>query len=255
MIDEVQKLIDEYILWLKDKTVLRKVSDTVEITTPYLDSHNDFIQIYVKKSGGQFILTDDGYTINDLKMSGCSLESNKRQNLLKVTLNGFGVQLGEHQELMVSASNENFAIKKHNLLQAILSIIDLFYLAEPLVTSLFLEDVALWMDSKNIRYIQNAKFTGKSGLDHHFDFAIPKSRIHPERMIRTINRPNKEHAQNAAFAWIDTKEVRPPDSRIYTFLNDSERPITPQILTVLKSYDIQPVPWSKKESFAEALVA
>lgn len=255
MIDEVQKLIDEYIDWLKDKTVLRKVSDTVEITTPYLDSHNDFIQIYVKKSGGQFIITDDGYTINDLKMSGCSLESHKRQNLLRVTLNGFGVQLGENQELVVSASNENFALKKHNLLQAILSVADLFYLAEPIVTSLFLEDVALWMDSKNIRYLPNTKFTGKSGLDHHFDFAIPKSRLQPERMIRTINRPNKEHAQNVAFSWIDTKEVRPLDSRIYAFLNDSERPITPQILTVLKSYEIQPIPWSKKEEFAEVLVA
>ena len=34
-------------LWLKDKTTLREVDgEWVEITTPYLDRHNDALQIY-----------------------------------------------------------------------------------------------------------------------------------------------------------------------------------------------------------------
>jgi hypothetical protein len=37
MIGEIQKLIDEYTTWLKDKTALRQVGDWIEITTPYLD--------------------------------------------------------------------------------------------------------------------------------------------------------------------------------------------------------------------------
>ena len=34
MIDEIQKLIEDYAAWLRDKTSLRKIDDWVEITTP-----------------------------------------------------------------------------------------------------------------------------------------------------------------------------------------------------------------------------
>src|SRR4030067_3833524 len=93
MIDEVQKLLDQYLAWLKDKTSLRQVKDWIEITTPYLDRHNDYMQIYIKRENGNFIITDDGYTIEDLRLSGCELESKKRKDLLNLTLNGFGVKI------------------------------------------------------------------------------------------------------------------------------------------------------------------
>ena len=41
MIAEIQRLTDEYHVWLREKTILRSVDDWVEITTPYLDRHND----------------------------------------------------------------------------------------------------------------------------------------------------------------------------------------------------------------------
>ena len=68
---ETSKLIDDYLFWLKDKTALREVGEKwVEITTPHLDRHNDCLQIYVKKDDKGYLLTDDGYIISDLKMSG-----------------------------------------------------------------------------------------------------------------------------------------------------------------------------------------
>ena len=45
MIDEIQKLLDEYAVWLRHKTTLREVNqEWLEITSPYLDRHNDYIQ-------------------------------------------------------------------------------------------------------------------------------------------------------------------------------------------------------------------
>ncbi|EAY56027.1 MAG: conserved hypothetical protein [Leptospirillum rubarum] len=123
MIQDIQNLMDTYYSWLKDKTILRQIDQWVEITTPYLDRHNDYIQIYSKKANSGYILTDDSYTINDLEQSGCKLQSPKRQELLKMTLNGFGVQL-QGNNLEVHASPENFALRKHNLIQAILAVND-----------------------------------------------------------------------------------------------------------------------------------
>lgn len=254
MIQDIQQLLDAYYTWLKDKTALRQVEDWVEITTPYLDRHNDYVQIYAKKSNGGYVLTDDGYTIQDLEESGCKLESQKRQDLLRMTLNGFGVQLaGKAHE--VHASSENFALRKHNLLQAMLAVNDMFYLAKPMVASVFYEDVVAWLDLHEIRYTPKVKFAGKTGYDHLFDFVIPKSRRQPERIIQTINRPNRETAQAVVMAWIDTKEVRPPESKAYALLNDGEHAVPQGVIEALTNYDVNPVLWSLRDSVREVLAA
>lgn len=254
MIQDIQRLMDAYHAWLKDKSVLRQVDEWVEITTPYLDRHNDYVQIYAKRANGGFILTDDGYTIDDLEQSGCKLESRKRQDLLKMTLNGFGVQL-EGKALQVHASPDNFALRKHNLLQAMLAVNDMFYLAVPMVASLFYEDVVAWLDVHDIRYTPKVKFTGKTGYDHLFDFVIPKSRQQPERIIQAINRPSRETAQAVVLSWVDTKEVRSSDSRAYALLNDSEQPVSSAVIDALRSYDVRPVAWSEREGVREELAA
>lgn len=254
MIQDIQRLIDAYHAWLKDKSVLRQVDEWVEITTPYLDRHNDYVQIYAKRANGGFLLTDDGYTIDDLEQSGCKLESRKRQDLLKMTLNGFGVQL-EGKALQVHASTDNFALRKHNLLQAMLAVNDMFYLAVPMIASLFYEDVVAWLDIHDIRYTPKVKFTGKTGYDHLFDFVIPKSRREPERIIQTINRPSRDTAQAVVLSWVDTKEVRSSDSRAYALLNDSEQPVSSAVIDALRSYDVRPVTWSERETVREELAA
>jgi hypothetical protein len=254
MISEIQEMIDQYVVWLKDKTTLRQVKDWVEITTPYLDRHNDYLQIYARRNNGGFLLTDDGYVLDDLEQTGCKLESGKRQSLLRMTLNGFGVRL-EERRLEISASAENFAIRKHSLIQAMLAVNDLFYLASPTVASLFFEDVVAWLDLHEIRYTSKVKFTGKSGYDHLFDFVIPKSKSRPERIVQTINRPNRDTAQNLIMAWIDTKDVRPPESQAYAFLNDAEHTPTQSVLDALRNYTVNPVLWSQREMSMMELAA
>jgi hypothetical protein len=191
-----------------------------------------------------------------LVQSGCSIDSPKRQDLLKVTLNGFGTRLnGATKALEVTASAENFALRKHNLVQAMLAVNDLFSVASPAVASLFFEDVITWLDACDIRHTPNVRFTGKSGYDHRFDFVIPKSRSQPERVLRTINRPSRDTAQTMAFAWVDTREVRSQESRAYAILNDSDRPIADNVLDAMRSYDVQPIPWSDRERAREELAA
>ena len=254
MINEIQELLDNYLRWLKDKTALRQVQDWVEITTPYLDRHNDYLQIYVKRSNGGYILTDDGYIIGDLRQSGCELESKKRKDLLALTLNGFGVQI-DNDALTIHASPENFALKKHNLVQAMLAVNDLFYLAVPMVSSLFLEDVTSWLNTYDVRYTPRVKFAGKSGYDHMFDFVIPASKNYPERILQAINRPNRDTVQSFAFSWIDTKDVRPANSLSYAILNDSDHTPVSTVIDALKNYGVKPILWSSREESKAELIA
>lgn len=248
-------LVSRYYDWLKAKTVWRDINGWAEITTPYLDRHNDYIQIYLREVDEIYVLTDDGYTIADLIQSGCSLDTPRRKALLQSTLNGFGVQLGDHSSLEVTATQENFALRKHSLLQAILAVNDLFYVARTNVESFFFEDVALWLDSADIRYTPKVSFMGHSRYTHQFDFAIPKSRNQPERILRVINNPNKDNAQNTAFAWVDTKDARPLGSVAYAILNDRDHSIGDSVLDALTSYEISPLPWSRRDEYRERLAA
>ncbi len=254
MITDVQTLLDRYWEWLRNKTTLRGIGDYVEITTPCLDRHNDYLQIYARSRNGELILSDDGYILEDLELSGCRIDTPKRKALLKMTLDGFGVKRNE-RELEVSVSQDNFALRKHNLLQAMLSVNDLFYMASPIVESLFYEDVVNWLDISEIRYAPKVKFTGRSGYDHLFDFIIPKSKAGPERILRAINRPGGDAAKAMVFSWIDTKEVRPPESCAYAILNDSEETVSVSVLDAFRNYDVRTVLWSGREEVLEELAA
>ena len=254
LIPELQSFIDQYYHWLRDKTTLREISDWVEITTPHLDRHNDQLQIYAKKNGDGFLLTDGGYIMDDLEDSGCRIERGHRLTLLTMTLNGFGVQRSGN-ELQVKVSKDNFASRKHNLLQAMLAVNDLFYFAQPRVASLFYEDVVSWLDQSQVRYAPNVKFTGASGYDHVFQFIIPKSIDQPERILRAINRPSRDQAQATAFSWIDIKDVRPAAARAYAILNDSEITVQSSVLDAMRSYEVQPVLWSARDRVLEELAS
>ena len=256
MIAEVQSLLERYWMWLRDETILRQIGEWVEITTPYLDRHNDCLQIYAKRDDGGFVLTDDGYTVADLEQSGCTIDSPRRQALFKTTLNGFGVQISDTTKaLEVRASAEDFALQKHSLVQAMLAVNDLFYLASSTVASLFYEDVVAWLDICDVRYTPNVKFAGKSGFDHRFDFVVPKSKVNPERVLRVFNRPSREAAQTMVFAWFDTREVRAPKSRAYAILNDSEQPVLQSVLDAMRTYEVHPILWSTRDEAREELAA
>lgn len=250
---ELSDLIDDYSRWLKERIALREIGDWVEVTTPFLDRHNDHLQFYVRREDGTFVLSDDGHTVQDLKASGCELDTPKRKELLTLTLNGFGVGM-EGSVLTTRATPESFSQKKHGFVQAMLAVNDLFYLAEPHVASLFAEDVQAWLDLADVRYSERVKLTGKSGYDHLFEFIIPRSKRQPERLVRLINRPSRDQAESVTFSWIDVREAR-PESTAYAFLNDSEREPAANVFDALRTYGVRPVRWSERERFREELAA
>lgn len=253
--DNLKNLVDNYYDWLKDRTILKQINDVCEITTPYLDRHNDYIQIYAIKDNDKYKLTDDGNTIKDLLISGCSLDSQKRQKMLQVILNGYGIDLEDKEILVTKTTNSDFPLKKHNLIQAIIDVNNMFYLANSTVESLFYDDVKSWFDTIDVRYNERIPFIGKSGYSRTFDFVIPRSKNAPERLIKTLNNPNKQNADSIIFDWLDIESARPEGSRPFVLINNEEKNISNSIMDSFENYNISAIPWSKKEEVRERLVA
>ena len=126
----------------------------------------------------------NGYTIADLASCGMTFSTEKRKGHLTAILNGFGVRL-EGEELRVHATAQDFPQKKHNLVQAMLAVNDMFVMGEEHVLSLFKEDVAKYLESHSIPIFPDFKLSGRSGFDHKFDFGLPKT----PRSIQALEDP------------------------------------------------------------------
>jgi len=240
----IQKLISEYTEWLKSEISFEKIGEYYEITTPYLDSANDYLQIYVRQIGNELYFTDDGYTINRLKMGGVQFTSNRKEHLARI-LSQYGVSL-DGNELIAKAPASAFPQKKHLFVQAILRVDDMFTVSKAKVSSYFIDDIQEFFQQRDVFYSDNVQFVGKSGFSHNYDFLMQRTKTMPERLCQAVNNPNKSSMGNILFAWNDTKPSRKNDSQLIVLLNDKNS-IAKGIEDAFSNYDVKAVRWSELE--------
>lgn len=250
---DCKQVINEYLKWIKDNTVVKTVEEgkVCSISTPFLDRHNDHLDIYLIKNNGALKLSDNGYTIADLKMSGLEINTPKRESILKTVLNGFGVKMNGNNELFVEATVNNIGQKKHYLLQAILAVNDMFNLAHETVFSLFKEDVELYFRSNNIVFSKDIKLSGKSGFNHNIDFLVPAIKAKPERLIKAINTAKKNSVLSAIMAFNDINQTRETPTKNFVVYNDLEKTVSNDVIDALDNYGVKHIPWSQKERCLE----
>ena len=93
--DELRK---RYIDWLKEEITITEIGKTFEITSPFLDRFNDYLQIYVTPMDNENLqLSDDSYIINNLISSGVDLSSKRRKELLNSITKKFGIEKKENE--------------------------------------------------------------------------------------------------------------------------------------------------------------
>jgi Domain of unknown function DUF1828/Domain of unknown function DUF1829 len=250
----MRDLIESYVSWLKQKINYKEINGYFEVTTPFVNHINDYIQFYLKRDANDRILmTDDGDTLNNLEMAGVDFNTPARKKELESVLNGFGVVM-KGNELTSLATPTTFPMKKHNLIQAILAVDDLYILAAPKVESFFLEDVINFLDQNKIRFSRNIILQGKSSFQHKFDVLIPPSEKAPERILKVVGSPKKQNIIAHLFAFEDTKLARSNNEGIM-ILNDVENEVAPDVIQAIEEYGILDFSWKRREELKEKLAA
>lgn len=251
MKSDIQSLIRDYHDWFMGKTEVAYVADYAVVNIPFIDRHNDYMKVYIKSVSEGVLLTDAGRTISDLYLGGYKFPL----DLVNSTLGKFGAKLIDH-EIQIKSDTNSFAVNQQNLIQAILAINDLPYLHKTRNRREYInKEVAMWMDSINVEYRPKQKLKGKSGITHNFDFLIPHTDGLPDRLLKVVNKPDKQAAIKLVFNWIDVKETFNRDSSMYAMLNDTGSDLDHDVLKALEEYEVKPVPWSRKESLSDLLVA
>lgn len=247
-----------YMDWLNENIEQAKVRDNLyRITFPYLDRNNDHTEIYIKEeSDGSYTLTDDAETISELEFSGLDIfSSQKKKDILSTILCSHGISIDSEHCLYVNCDKQSLPSKKHMLTQCMIKVSDMFYLARPNIKSLFIEEVKDFFTQNEIYGIPNLSFSGKSGLLSTYDFAISPSHNSSERLIKIVNNLDVTKAGYITFLWGDTKEVRPAGSKLYVFIQDTNKAISQKAINAMKEYQIEPVLWSERKSYIRELTA
>ena len=249
--DELKK---KYLDWLHEEITITEFGQTFEITSPFLDRFNDYLQIYATPAeNDQMLLSDDAYIINNLIASGIDITTQRRKEILNTIIRKYGIERIDNQ-LTIKCTATDFGKKKHLLAQAMLNIDDMFMLSQNRIASLFLEDILAFFKEKEIYYMENVNFIGRTGYTYNYDFVMQRSKNRPERLCKAINNVNKSNVENVLFSWNDTKETRDDDTQLIIFINDRNN-VDDSAVNALKNYDAKIIKWSEinKESNLQLL--
>lgn len=188
------KLEKNYFSWLRDRYTFSDLADdVVKIETPFLDSEFDDIVLYAQAlKSGKIIITDDGWTIDNLESMGISFSKHAttRRRLLDEISISFGVNISlDTKEISINTTLDDFPEAKHRLLLAIMRANDLAFLAPANVKTSFVDDVQNLLDENKILYTPSILIPSSQGLAVHFDFSIPIPDGN-QKLLRTISYPN-----------------------------------------------------------------
>ena len=245
---EINQLIAEYSSWLNSKISVAKYGETYELTTPFLDRFNDYLQIYVTpEKDGELILTDGGYIIENLLSSGVTLkQGSKKLNRINQIAKNFGLNINGDQ-IVATAKESQFPQKKHAMVQAMLAIDELYETEPKAEKDFFAEDVKAYFDKNSIFYSDTVKFEGKSGSTATYDLLFQRNKNHPERLCNIVNKMSESSRNMMIFNWMDIAPIRKPDSMLIVILNDIVREVEDKDISALESYNITPALFSEPE--------
>ena len=251
-------LAKDYLAWLRDRIRTVQQGDVSVLSTPFLDPFHDGIQIYVEHHNGEYILHDNGDTIERLQCLGIKIEDSARRNaLVERATAGCAVRLASGR-LESTASVTNLPQRAHFLLTAVLRLNDLWMSHVPHTFTDFFGLVGEFLDQQNVLYAANVSIPGRT-VEHPIDFVIRLPQK-AERLVKLIGSPSPQTAKLVSFTWMELKETRPGAQRAVV-LNDirsadpltdeseeSFRQVSDQAIAILRGYSDAIYRWSQRDT-------
>ncbi|MFT8771547.1 MAG: DUF1828 domain-containing protein, partial [Lacticaseibacillus paracasei] len=165
----------------------------IEIRTPFPDMFHDNISLVsYKDADGNLMLSDDGYTMDELGTLGFDTNTSvKRKKYFNDTLLSFGVQYAPTGELTIHQipSLSKYAQAELQLIQCITQVGDMLATSRDRTKDLFLEDVVNFLINSDISVNTNVKYTGQSGNNINFEILIGRTKTTSAKALKLVNNP------------------------------------------------------------------
>jgi hypothetical protein len=234
-----------------------EVNGFVRIRTPYLYPDGDVIDLYWKEQNGQQMLTDLGDTLRWLDTQSPSQQLSKKQNLLLQDIRlTHGVEIYRGTLLLRINPQESLATAITRLAQAALATADLSFLSRSRLIGSITDDIADFLQEKQIRFTQNEKLIGRSGRSRRLDFHAFHSRR--TSFIEVLSTGSKSAANQRVdtvlATWIDFShyKVGQQPTRFISLFDDTLDVWSGENIRQLQDFS-DVAYWSRSDEFAELL--
>ena len=252
---ETDSLVEAYIRWLRENSTERDLEGGwKELTFPFLDRHNDFLQVFAQSESTGLRITDEGRTIRDVRRAGCDIAGpTRRRAIAETILRGLGLDpaLIDGEEIAATAINGDFPWKLHGVLQSMLAIDGLANMAPPIVASIFEEDVARWLGSIGAAYTRDPKLAGRTGVEHTFDFIVRGGPGREDRILEAIPNPDKLHVQSFAYEAVDTMQGLGDGAPKFYVMVGGPKLLTGKPRETMLKNGIDVLAWENRQGHAE----
>lgn len=238
----MENVRQEYLDYVSEFIKVRDLDQSTEFLFPLFDHKGDQLSVYIEKNDDDYFITDDGYFITNLLISGINLKG-KRQEAIEHLCGMNNIRLLD-TELQMQTTRECLAQDLHTFGQVLLQIDDMYLTAKNRVTSFFLDDVKQLFDDNDVPYVSSIEIRGRSGLNQAIQFCFSRNRNHPERLCLTVNNATREKAMNSAFIWEDIKSNRDQGAEFVVIFND-ENKVFPEFNSVLNKYGVKSFKFSE----------
>lgn len=241
----------EYLSWYNNNLEFESLNENlIRINSPFKDQSSDDVVIYVvnNPNDSTVTLTDDGFTIYQLELSGVDIQRSKnRRFVFEKNLETYGVSYNQTtDELYIKAPIEKFSESKHRLLQCLLFVNDMYMLSKPNIKNIFTEDVSEIFDKNDIIYTQDIIINGHSGMSHKFEFIIPSKKNSKEKFVKTVSTPNNPMNVKAFVTDVNQAKAvkRDKANAFYFILDDRKKSVNVEVNNLLIESDITPINFS-----------
>lgn len=246
MDSKTSNLLNEYFSWYEKKYTVKELQRASEIITPFVNHINDRIAIYVEYlPSGKIRISDDGVTIQELEMAGYK-ETPARKKMFNDIKKSFGISQYEDVLCVTADNSKEFPQKKHNMIQAILKVYDLLFVVSNNVKTLFTDDVYDFFYDNDFGGTEQPKLTGSSGILHHVNYSLGKTRNRPNTVFQFFGDPSFSNV--AAQTYIkDDLEKQMGEMKYVIIADDRKRKIPSKSKVVAEDTGVELIPWSKRE--------
>jgi hypothetical protein len=108
--------------------------------------------------------------------------------------------------------------------------------------------------SKNFTSKCRVSFCRRCDAINVFQFAIPASKVAPERLVQTCDKLSLNAAKLYVFQWTDIKSSREPETEMYVIVNN-EQTVRGDPLSICENYGINAIPFLKLDSITDRIKA
>jgi len=237
-----------YLSWLSASSTVHQAGDWVVVTLPFLDRHNDHLQIAVRETGDGYHLSDDVYIRKDLDSAGLE-PTPQRQELVEGTARRFGVRM-HAGAIVAEAGAATLPQQFHAVLQAMLAIGHLRANTRKATESPFPMQVREYLKTLPLPVRQGVLVIGRSGRKHRFDYALLDAKGEPVYLIAAIGSPVRERLRKAVLSWNDVRARQPVGAGMFARIADAGWPPAPDRLELCAANGVRVIPWSQREAIA-----